>query len=609
MNSESVAAPRTQSDRQFLTWSRISPSNNIVPPPRSGAASALIGKKIYLFGGYGGGTGRLDDFWSFDFETGEWEEVKVLSEEKPCCRENNGVVVSDTDKMSVVLFAGYSGHVWLNDLWEFNIATSRWTCLHESSSDPILDDTGAAGVIDGQPGEHAAGNQVTGRAPSRRFGYVSVVHQGESCSPWQWRPVLASRRHLPDVIQPVLLTPFKGKLIIWAGFNGTTWLQDLHVFDFGTKTWTEIIAKGRGPSARSCPAWATSTAGICYVHGGYNGHERLADGWALDLATYTWTEMPCLGTPPSPRYFHSCCLYGRKLWLYAGYDGTSRLSDMYVYDFETSHWSQVDCTAGEAPSGRSSLVMQVHEASSSLCCFGGYDGRAVLNSFYKFRLPIAVPPPALVNDFRRLINNPDLADVHLLVEGHDVYAHKAVLAIRSEYFRVMLCGGMRESEHFQMTKGDTAPIELKEVSYKVFLKVLEFLYTDTVNEVSLEMGIHLLVASEQFMLDRLKALCEDVLQRDVHVDTVIEILVASHRHNAKVLKDIALEFILKNLNDPIIMGGLSDLRSEPDLLLEIIKRSTATSQSLEVPAQQSNNSQNFSGIGPLGGVAEWDARR
>lgn len=36
------------------------------PLPRSGAASAVVGNRLYIFGGYGGGN-RLHDFHMFDF--------------------------------------------------------------------------------------------------------------------------------------------------------------------------------------------------------------------------------------------------------------------------------------------------------------------------------------------------------------------------------------------------------------------------------------------------------------------------------------------------------------------------------------------------------------
>ena len=71
--------------------------------------------------------------------------------------------------------------------------------------------------------------------------------------------------------------------------------------------------------------------------------------------------------------------------------------------------------------------------------------------------------------------------------------------------------------------------------------------TTVIRDVSLDIGIQLLIAGEQFMLDRLKAVCEDYIRKDINEDTVIGILVASHRHNASGLKDIALEFILEGI--------------------------------------------------------------
>jgi len=246
-----------------------------------------------------------------------------------------------------------------------------------------------------------------------------------------------------------------------------------------------------------------------------------------------------------------------------------------------------------------------------LYIFGGYDGQNVLNDFYKFRLkPISVPPPALVNDFCRLINNDIFADIRFNVEGRHVYAHKAILAVRSEYMRAMLCGGMRESNtattdvaasRSVSSQAGITSIDFPGVSYSTFLQVMEFLYTDTVRSVSLETSIRLLIASEQFMLDRLKALCEDRIRRDITVETVIGILVASHRHNAKELGELAFEFILKNLANPTVMTGLSDLKSEPDLLLEIIRRSSGS--------QGSGSMGQANPAGAFGAAAERNARR
>ena len=218
----------------------------------------------------------MDDFYSFDFRTQAWEEVQVSGDERPGCRENNGVVISDSSK-SIYLFGGYNGSSWLNDLWKFDIECKEWSCIQESSDPhpadnmdffPANNENEMEILADGSMG-------VRGRVPSRRFGYVSVVHDN--------------------------------KLVLFGGFDGSRWLNDMFVFDFGTKSWIEIHAKGVLPSVRSCPAWAKDDTHV-YIQGGYDGVERKDDFFACDLTTYTWTQMPCLGDTPSPRYFHSCCL-------------------------------------------------------------------------------------------------------------------------------------------------------------------------------------------------------------------------------------------------------------------------------------------------------------
>lgn len=275
--------------------------------------------------------------------------------------------------------------------------------------------------------------------------------------------------------------------------------------------------------------------------------------------------MPHRGCRPSARYFHSCVLYQNKLIMFGGYSGNQRLSDMHTYDFQSNYWTKVDLSNADAPSGRSSLVAQVYK--NNLYIFGGYNGTSVMNDMYKCRLqPICVPQSSLVDDFRRLLNDSNTSDVCFLVENREIYAHRAVLAVRSQYFQAMLFNG-----HMCESSNGHIPIEISDTSYATFMKVLEFLYTDTVSDVSPELGIHIMIASELFLLDRLKAICEDIIRNEINLYNATSILLTSYQHNATGLKEIALEFILQNLSDKQIQDSLNDLKSEPDLLIDIIK--------------------------------------
>ena len=262
-------------DQECYRWSRVPYSSGdgkygindkdelCIPPPRSGAASVVLNDKLYVFGGFGGGAGRLDDFYSFDFATSSWEEIKPAGDEKPGCRENNGVVISSSSR-TIILFGGYNGRRWLNDLWSFDITTKRWTCIQESSDSRRADSihetsaglgrpTAADGSLSGNDaianmaltaGGHnstQSRRSISGKRPCCRFGYVSVTHNN--------------------------------KFIVWGGFEGSDWLNDMYIFDFESLTWSEIQQHGTLPSRRSCPAWAKDEKFI-YLHGGYDGNER-----------------------------------------------------------------------------------------------------------------------------------------------------------------------------------------------------------------------------------------------------------------------------------------------------------------------------------------------
>ena len=115
-NNNDAAPPTTTEQRQCYIWTKIPTLNGQIPPPRSGAASVVTrhpttgAARLWVLAGYGGNVSRLDDFYYYDFSTGLWQVVNVLSAERPGPRENNGVVLSDNRTQSIYLFGGVS--VW-----------------------------------------------------------------------------------------------------------------------------------------------------------------------------------------------------------------------------------------------------------------------------------------------------------------------------------------------------------------------------------------------------------------------------------------------------------------------------------------------------------------
>ncbi|CAE7248039.1 Lztr1 [Symbiodinium pilosum] len=328
-------------------------------------------------------------------------------------------------------FGGYSGFTWLNDFHSFNFDTSTWQAV---------------------PSGHK------GSVPSTRFGYVSAVH-GDF-------------------------------MYVFGGYDGSAWLNDMFDFDFERGSWYSTQVQGFIPSGRSCPSWATHNGSV-FLFGGYDGVHRMNDFHQFRMGSRTWSSVRSAGQVPSPRYFHASVVYGSSLFLFGGYSGQERLNDLYEFRFDCHTWFVL--STEEPPSGRSSLVAEVF--NNSLYVFGGYNGSIVLNDFYEFRFePVSIPPSNLVDDLRKLINNPAFADVTFIVENQSVYATRAHLAARSEHFRALFYGGMRESSDAE------EQIVLQDVAHPVFLLLLEYIYTDQVGEISSELAVHLLIAAERLVL-------------------------------------------------------------------------------------------------------------
>eukprot|EP00929_Paragymnodinium_shiwhaense_P010216 TRINITY_DN114758_c0_g1_i1.p1 TRINITY_DN114758_c0_g1~~TRINITY_DN114758_c0_g1_i1.p1 ORF type:complete len:515 (-),score=108.81 TRINITY_DN114758_c0_g1_i1:25-1569(-) len=480
-----------------------------------------------------------------------WREVELNSPVKPAERSGaSSVIYQDT----LYVFGGYGGGGRLDDICRFDFPSRCWHRVEVQGSVPVGRENNGA-VVHGNKmylfGGYSGFTWLNdflsfsfdtstwqavplgheGAVPSARFGYVSAVHEDS--------------------------------MFVFGGYDGSAWLNDMFNFDFRRSMWCNTLVQGFIPSGRSCPSWATHH-GTMYLFGGYDGVHRMNDFHQFRMGSRTWSSVQSAGQVPSPRYFHCTVPYTNSLFLFGGYSGHERLNDLYEFRFDCHTWFSL--CAEDPPSGRSSLVAQV--LNNSMYVFGGYNGSSVLNDFYELRFePVTIPPSNLVYDLRKLINNPVFADVTFLVEGQPVYATRANLAVRSEHFRALFYGGMCES-----SGGADKQIVLQDITHSVFLLLLEYIYTDQVGDISWDLAVHLLIAAERFLLDRLKALCEDIVRKYISVDNVVQIMMTAKAHRAEGLKDICMDFIVSNEENIKSTAAFRELIQEPALMYELLMR-------------------------------------
>jgi len=422
----------------------------------------------------------------------------------------------------------------------------------------------------------------------------------------------------------------RNEIYVFRGGNGREYLNDLHAFDVNTFTWRLVESKGEIPNQRAnhSSAFLEETNEL-FIFGGWNGKERLNDIHILDIVTCTWSSPHIGGVLPHPRAGMTLTAIRGRLYLFGGSGTSSKcFMDLHVLDRKDMTWldvmhtesssidnniylqsesqlSENDATRGTSGEKKSKLSLAEWEecetisegdsvlknaanpneteyAPAILICgkgpgrraghtatavhrfvyvFGGSCGSDYLNDFFVLdtdppKLPCASEPTSvqlLATRLNFFCNREEFADVVFLVEGKPIYAHKIILSLVSNCYRAMFSTDFRE-------RGDCPEIEIPNCSYEAFLTMMEYIYSgiEPKIEISLDGGypnsstievvVNLLELADQYFLDNLKQLCERKLQPVVNAETIDCLLQVSQKTNSVQLESVCRHF-QRNNND------------------------------------------------------------
>jgi len=173
--------------------------------------------------------------------------------------------------------------------------------------------------------------------------------------------------------------------------------------------------------------------------------------------------------------------------------------------------------------------------------------------------------PSINDDFRGMLADGTFSDVKFVVQGKQILAHKCVLATRCPKFK-----GMFSQTGFK--EGNQSEIVV-DTEYVPFAKLMEFIYTDVLPE-NCDCLFELLALAEEYILPRLKSLCEIRLIKSIDVLNVASILIHAELYSCHVLKKYAMKFIRSSLNVLLCIDQFqNDISQQPSLMLEIMKMS------------------------------------
>ncbi|XP_002977926.2 regulatory protein NPR5 [Selaginella moellendorffii] len=174
------------------------------------------------------------------------------------------------------------------------------------------------------------------------------------------------------------------------------------------------------------------------------------------------------------------------------------------------------------------------------------------------------PLKQLSSDLLNLLaNGQAFSDVTFTVEGRPVYAHKCVLAARSQFFRMIFCS----SEASQDIPG-RPPIPVGIVGYDVFMLMLQFLYSGQLSLVpphptgckegacwhvycrsAVDFALEALHAAQVFSIEQLSILVQRELAgiaEKASIEDVMRILAAARKQDLLHLWSVCSKLVAKS---------------------------------------------------------------
>ncbi|CAF2097256.1 BnaA05g14040D [Brassica napus] len=330
-------------------WIKVEQKGGEGPGPRSSHGIAVVGDKLYSFGGELTPNISIDkDLYVFDFKTHTWS-IETGSGDLPNVKALGTRMVPVGTKLYI--FGGRDEHKQFDDFYSYDTVKKEWKFLTK------LDEVG---------GPEARTFHSMAWDDNHVYVFGGVSKGGANKTPVRFRTIEAYNIaegkwiQLPDPGEQLArfekrggagFLVVQGKIWVVYGFatspdpNGKNDYESDHVqfYDPVTQKWTEVETRGEKPSARSVFAHAVVGKYILIFGGetwpdprAHLGPGTLSDeGYALDTETLVWERFGG-GDEPSTRgwsAYTTATVYGKKgLLMHGGKLPTNnRTDELYFY--------------------------------------------------------------------------------------------------------------------------------------------------------------------------------------------------------------------------------------------------------------------------------------
>lgn len=120
-----------------------------------------------------------------------------------------------------------------------------------------------------------------------------------------------------------------------------------------------------------------------------------------------------------------------------------------------------------------------------------------------------------------------------------------------------------------MRESNERTVPIPNIPKKVFLLLLEYIYTDAV-KIDVEYSVELYIAADLYHLERLRDMCCTVVRRNLSAENAGPLLQTASESHCEVLKELCLNYVVENFDAVSKTDGIKHVSH--GLLLEILAK-------------------------------------
>lgn len=280
------------------------------------------------------------------------------------------------------VFGGSTSQQYLNDLHTFDIETEQWeqVCFGPGQVQPSPRHLHAACqynnkliIFGGSNSTYS--NDLFEYDPDRR----------EWCA-------IPAHGQIPPPRQAHSMVVWKDEFVVFGGINDSEVLNDIHIFNYHTKTWRRVdSASGRGSEEEFITNSDEESIDMS-PHGNtssfwdsFDENDEICFDDMIEQYEKAQQSMQ-MKTPPSQQGRRSHCAVcdsRGRMWVFGGFTSTSYASGMSYFDLDSCQWVSIEIKNHHAPFPRSS--MQSALISPHLfVVYGGTDCKGLKNDIWVF---------------------------------------------------------------------------------------------------------------------------------------------------------------------------------------------------------------------------------